>query len=513
MKKKQIALVAIATAAILALSGCSGSSSSDTDVLTVGINTPPISIDPLKAANGIGRWYQDPAYASVLSTDKDGKVIAGLADKWGYVGTDNKSFSFTLREGLVFADGTPVTAQAVVDSYNYFKENGSGPTKAYFAAITAEAAGDLQVNLTSTEPNPIMDLLLTEDNLAFSPISPEGLKDDNARSAETFGVGPYVLDSAETVPNDHYTYVKNPNYYDTSAAKFDKIEVKVILDATQLVQAVKTGQVDVVQVDPTVADTSIPENINKIDRVGAWNGIYITDRNGTVVPAFASQYVRQALSWAVDRASIASSTLGSYGGPGVQPAVPGPAPWGYDPALEKTYGYDVDKAKALLAKGGFPDGFAFDLLYVAPDQSSARLAQAVADQLSKIGVTVTLKPAADFGAWVNDFVSGKYGATIGGGASLPMFLQAQFGFTPTAIMNPYQVSDPEVNAAFAALASAPSDKAGPAAQALTKVLTTKAVTVPVVQQKLIYMINDRLTGVDWIGDSAYLTSIITWSTK
>jgi peptide/nickel transport system substrate-binding protein len=510
--KRRTALVAGMAALALTLGGCAatgdGAAPADS-TLTVGFNTPPASLDPLRAANGQGRWYMDPAYMSVLQVDNDGNVIAGLSEEWGYVGDDNKTFRFTLRDGLEFSDGEALTAQAVVDSFEYFVENGSGPTRAYFLGMTATAVSDLEVEITTETPNPIIDIMLTQDYFAFSPISSAGLADDNARAGQTFGVGPYVLDLDATIPDSVYTYTKNEDYFDEDAAAYETIEVRVIPDAAQLVQALNTGQVEVIQVDANVADT-VSDSATVMSRLAAWSGLVITDREGVNVPALADERVRQALAFALDRPALAEVALGEYGEAGVQAALEGDPTWGFDPELEGFYELDLDKAKDLLAEAGYADGFTFTLLYQSANPTEANLVQAIAAQLQEIGVTMELKAVPDFGAWVNDFVSGQYSATIFGGVGLPQYLNAQFFWTPQAIMNPYQVSDPDLNAAFDTLASASADDAAEAARGVTRVVAEKALTIPVYNQENIFAHASTVDGFTWLGDSGLPNSILSW---
>ncbi|MGX9901456.1 ABC transporter substrate-binding protein [Arthrobacter sp. SA17] len=512
MNKSRSIVAAAFVVVALALGGCTAGNSptpAPDSTLTVGINTPPTSLDPLRAAVGAGRWYQDPAYSSVLDVNDDGEVIAGLADHWGYVGDGNTTFSFTLRPGLTFSDGTPLTAQAVVASYNYFVANGSGPTRASFLEITAEAVDDLRVTLTSSAPNPIMEQLLTGNYLAFSPISPAGLTNDEARAGNTFGSGPYVLDAEKTIPDNVYVYVPSENYYDKSAAKYDKIEIKVIADATQLGQALNSGQVELIQVDPNVAST-LEDRITTLERASSWSGLLITDRDGVNVPAFADERVRQALAWSIDRPALAKVSAGSYGTAAVQVATEGDRSWGYAPELDAAYSKDIDKAKALLTEAGYPDGFSFTVLYQAPSQADSKLAQALASEFAAIGVTMELKPESDFGAWVTDFTSGKYSASVWGGGGTPMFSMAQSFWTPPGIMNPYHVSDEAINESMAALAQATADDMATAAQEVNKVATLNALAIPVYKQTVIYAHTDKVEGVSWLGKSFDLNSIVRW---
>lgn len=494
----------------MTLGGCASGSSDATDsTLTVGFNTPPASLDTLRNANGQGRWYSDPAYMSVLQINDDGDVIAGLAEEWGYVGDDNKTFRFTLREDLVFADGTPVDAQAVVNSFDYFLEHGSGPTRAYFLGMSAEAIGDLEVELTTEAPNPIIDTMLTQDYYAFSPISAAGLADDNARAAGTYGVGPYVLDQDATVPDSSYVYVPNENYFDPEAAHYDKIEIKVIPDAAQMVQALNTGQIDFMQVDANVADT-VDDSMNVESRLAAWSALHIHDREGISQPALGDQRVRQAMAYALDRDALAAVALGEYAEPGSQLALEGDPLLGNDPELNGFYEQDLDKARELLADAGYPDGFSFGHIYQSAVPTDTNVTQAIAGQLAEIGITMELKAEPDFGAWIDDFVSGQYGSTIFGGVALPMYLQSQFFWTPQAIMNPNQVDDPEVVAAFNAIAEASPEDAAAAAQAMNRLVLEQAYTIPVYYQHTIYAYADHMDGFSWIGDSGITNSILSW---
>lgn len=511
MKKRAAGLtLAVVTAAVV-LAGCTAPPVTPVDTtLTVGIGTPPISLDPLRAAVGTSRWFEDPAYTSVLDINDDGEVVAGLADEWGYEGEGNTEFSFTLREGLEFSDGTPVTAQAVVDSYDYFIANGSGPGRPPFLGITAEAVDDLTVHLTSATPNPVIDQMLGGNYYAFTPISPAGLADDEARARETFGVGPYVLDSEATIPDNTYVYVKNDNYYDPDVAQYERIEIKVIADQAQLVQALNTGQVEVIQVDPNVVSTLGDEH-QLLERAALWVGLIIVDRNGALVPAFADERVRQALAMSIDRTAIAQASAGEFGQPAVQFATDGDPSYGYDPELEELFPYDPDAARELLAEAGYPDGFSFTVLYQGPSQADTKLVQALAAAFAEIGVTMELKAEPEFGAWVTDFTSLQYPATIFGGGGTSMFFATQGYFLPNGIFNIFNIDDPEVTALYTELSLAGGDEVGEKARELNRLVTEKALSIPVYTTTSLYAVAPTVEGVAWLGAGPDINSIIRWS--
>ena len=114
MKKVSVAILAGVAALSLALSGCSGGGASANapadKTLTIALPSPPVSLDPSKAATGLYINYVEPTYASLLNRATDGTIVEGLADKWGYVGDGNTDFEFSLRDGVKWADGSPITA-------------------------------------------------------------------------------------------------------------------------------------------------------------------------------------------------------------------------------------------------------------------------------------------------------------------------------------------------------------------------------------------------------------------
>lgn len=517
MKRKLSAVAAAAAALAIALTGCTGggtpaTTTGEAATLTIGMTTPPVSLDPSKAAGGFNLVYVDPAYGALLNADADGKIVAGLAEEWGYVGDDNKEFSLTLRSGLKFADGTPLTAQSVVDSISYFT-TGSGPYNAYYKGLTLTAVDDVTVSVTSETPNPLIDVLMSNQAVGGDIISAAGIADPDALASGTYGAGQYVYDAAKSVANDHYVFTPNENFYDQDAIEYETITIKVIPNVSSATQALKSGQIDIMQGDATVVDTvKSTEGIEVLSVPLAWAGLYLVDRAGEVTPALADVRVRQALNFAIDRAAITTAAYGDYGTATAQAAIPGFD--GYDEANEQTYTYDVDKAKSLLKEAGFEDGFTLPVNYQTFDAGSTKMVQALASQLAEVGVTLELKGDTNFGEWVSDFVSKKYSATAlnatGGNYE---FLNSSFSWLPTGVMNVFQVADPGMQDAYDALASASAEDSGAAAQALQKVVVDQAVTLPVSQIDSIWMYTSSLQGVSVAPGGLNVSSVLLWSTK
>ncbi|MFE3036606.1 ABC transporter substrate-binding protein [Streptomyces canus] len=518
MKRRTVLQASLGVVASLALAACGGgqgnkAGGAGSDTLTIALSSAPNSLDPAQIAVGPFLNYMDPAYATLLTRKADGTLGAGLADKWGYVGRGNTKFELHLRKGVKFADGTPVTAADVVNSFKYFVK-GSGPGGAWFRPLTYSTPDSSTVVISSPTPNPDMGALFTPAFVGGAIIGPEGLKDPKKLASATFGAGPYVYSAEQSVSGDHYVYLPNKNFYDQAAVHFKKITVRVMPNVNSQVQALRSGQIDLMFGTPDVAPTIAGSNsLTALKKPTTWAGLFLLDRQGTIVKGLGDSRVRQALNFAVDRAAITKAVYGDYGVPVSQPAMPGYD--GYSPAAEKTYPYDPAQAKKLLKAAGYGNGLTIPVNYGSFDPSTTKMVQAVQDQLAKVGVTLKLRAATNFGAWINDLLSRQYAATVlspgvGGDAN---FYAQEAGFTKAGIMNVFGVADPDVDAAYARLGKSDPKSSAAAAKELTDVIVRNALALPVSGTDTIVMYNTKLHGVVFPEGGSQLVSNTTWTTR
>jgi len=512
MMKKSAAIAVLVLVSAFLLTGCStgsGETGKGDDTLVVALPSAPISLDPSKAATGLYTNYVDTTYASLLNHDGIGKIEAGLADKWAY-NSDNTELSVTLRSGLKWADGAPLTAADVVASIQYFAK-GSGGTAPSLAKLTFSARGDSTVLIDSPTPNPILADLFTPEYLAGAVISPAGLKDPAKLAEATFGAGPYVYDAKQSVSGDHYVYTPNKNYYAQNAIHYKSITIKVIANTNSAVQALKSGQIDFMQgnadVAPTIKNNS---NLKVLTEPSIWAGLYLLDRTGTVVPALADERVRQALNYAVDRVAITKAVYGAFGTPTDQAQVPG----GDGYRTKETYSYNPAKAKKLLADAGYAQGFTIPVNYGSFDPDNTKLVQAVQAQLAAIGVKLELTAATNFGGWVNDLVSKKFAATVlSPGAGGDQFLQAQSTFLPGGIMNIFGASDSAVAAEAQVIAAASPQDHDAAARKMDQIVTEHALTLPISAVNTTLLYNSKVQGLVWRKGINVPTYVTAWTSK
>jgi peptide/nickel transport system substrate-binding protein len=514
---KKVLMSAMAAVTALALAGCGSSGSSESSgksdsTLTIALSSPPVSLDPARASTGLFLNYYVPAYSSLLDRNSSGEIVGALADKWGYVGSGNTEFSLTLRKGVKFADGTPITAQDVIASIQYFAK-GAGPSANYYKDWQLSAADSSTVTIKTPNANPVIPDLLTPEFLGGEVISPAGLKDPAQLAAQTFGAGPYVFDKARSVSNDHYVYTPNKNYYDQAAIHYKSITIRVMANTNSQLQALKSNQIDLM---PGTADVASSvkgsSTLGQKTAPAIWAGLFLLDRDGTIVPALKDVRVRQALNYAVDRAAITKAVYGEYAEPTAQPAVDGFD--GYSKASADAYSYDPEKAKQLLADAGYGSGITIPVNYGSFDPDSTKLVQAVQDQLGKVGVKLKLTGAPNFGGWVNNLVSKKYAATVlspGSGGS--EFFLAGSSFMPGGIMNIFGVSDPDMTAAFTALSTSTDADRAAAAHRVNDVAVQKAFTLPIAAVDTIVLYNKKLDGVSFVPGSSVPPLVTQWTSK
>jgi peptide/nickel transport system substrate-binding protein len=292
---------------------CTSSPSTTTDgvsdTLTFAVSGAP-TLDPYKAnVDPNSAPNINLAYSGLIRLNADGSYTGDLAESFGYTDNENKNFQVKLRAGVKFADGTPVDAAAVVASLNYFLKEGLNAASFGGSIDTITAVDSSTVLITNKTSNPVMPMLLSQALLAGSIISPAGLADTSKLAQQTFGAGPYVLDPTNTVPNDHYTYTANPNYWNKDLQHWKKIVVKVIADSNATVQAIQANQVDSAMVLGESGDAVVAAGLRHKEDNAVLIGMILADRDGAVAPELKDIRVRQALNYAIDRAAVTKAVL------------------------------------------------------------------------------------------------------------------------------------------------------------------------------------------------------------
>jgi peptide/nickel transport system substrate-binding protein len=365
-------------------------------VLTVGNPFSPLSLDPSLSGNGRAGTHLMPAYEPLVRERADGSLEPALAASWK-VAPDNKEVTFTLRKDAKFSDGLPVNAAAVKKSVEYWR-NKKGPFTANFLTVTSiDVLDEFRVSVKMSQPQPSIVGLFSAYWLAGDIISPKAIDTPEILGAQTFGAGPYKLDPSATITRKSYTYVKNEHYYDKKRQHWDKVVMTVFEDQNSAVQSLKAGQTKVLVSDPLTGNAnaeSLPKEFRLISDPVQWTGLILLDRDGIINPVMKDVRVRQAINMALNRPLIGRALFGKFIDPSVQ--MQGKGFMGYDAANEDKYPYSLEKAKALLAQAGHPNGVNVTIAYVN-NSLSVTLSQAIAAQLKRAGINVKTHEYQNFG--------------------------------------------------------------------------------------------------------------------
>ncbi len=355
--------------------------------LMIALTTQPNALDGANAAERNAGNVSNQIFDPLVWINDDLEFEPALAESWT-VSDDGRSYTFKLREDVVFHNGEPFNADAVVFSWEVQKL----PENAYFnyyeRAAEVNKIDEYTVELVAHEPNALF-LGLTGAIWFFVPpkyYSEVGL---TGFGQEPIGTGPFML--TEWVRGDRIVLDRNPNYWRKGYPKLDRIIFRPITESSTRAAAIQTGEVDIVS-------RLSPDEAASLEGVDGVNVIeyptnrvyYIAFNNLTsgVGQPTEDPTVRQALNHAVDVEGIIGALFNGNGvrATGLMTA----ADFGYNDALA-SYSYDPDRARELLAEAGYPEGF--DIGFACPSAAYTNFEQvceAVAAQLGEVGVNASL---------------------------------------------------------------------------------------------------------------------------
>ena len=436
--KKRFIVAALAIAGAMALSGCGGSKSGgegtksgDTTqtaagkkILTIQLGPDVESIDPALNSAVDGANYILFAFDNLLKMDEDGKVVPGLAEKYE-VSDDQLTWTFHLRDGLKWSDGSALTAEDFVYSWQRlvdpnvaapYAQTVLGMVEGYDDAIgRPDADGNTTVDPDPTKlkveapdektlivhmakPTPYFDKLAAF--VSLSPVkkdvveaNPDGWSIDPKTYIST---GPFKLTGWE--PGSYLMFEKNENYWDADSIKLDGIKCLLMQDQNATFSAYESGDALMIKDVPTQEITTLKERSDfHIDPI---LGTYYLDLN-TTLDEFKDPKVREALSLALDRKYISETiTAGTYT-PASGFVSEGVTDWNgtawQDNITDKSAYINIDdhagnlaKAKELLKEAGYENGVGLpEMVYSTNDASyHKKIAEYLQQAWGELGLKV-----------------------------------------------------------------------------------------------------------------------------
>ncbi|HVT51060.1 MAG TPA: ABC transporter substrate-binding protein [Dongiaceae bacterium] len=373
-------------------------------VLKIARDQDNTTFDPIKTIQNSDIWVMDNMNANLVRVTKDGVGLEpDLAEKWT-LAPDNVTYTFTLRDGLKFSDGSPIKASDVKFSLERLRDTKDSVMGSMYKIITKiDVPDDKTVVITTDKPS--APLLSTLAMFAASIVPESVVKaEGDDFGTKPIGAGAFVL--KDWAHGDKVELVKNPNYWEASRVKLDGVQWLYVPDDTTRMLKLKAGEVDAAIFVPfnMVGDLQKDPNIDvHLDPSSREDFMIMNEAKKPL----DNVKVRQAICQAIDREAIVKAVL--FGnGKVANSFIPGGALY-YNPD-NPTCKYDPDAAKKLLADAG-ASNLSFKLLIDAGNSVNDQNAVLIKNDLAKVGINIDIVKEEAGQEW-DSTVAGDYDLSI-----------------------------------------------------------------------------------------------------
>jgi len=380
-------------------------------VLRVGMQTDPVGLDPHITNATSTRNMLENVYDTLVMFDSSLQIVPGLAESWT-ASDDGLTWTFTLREGVTFHDGTPLTASDVVFSIQRIGDPAIASPRGDDFAVVEEisAPDDRTVVMNLSEPfSPLLSKLAHSLNVVVSQAAVERYGD---LQENVIGTGPFRF--AEYLPQTRMILERNDSFWGTDDAGnalpyLDGIEFVFYPDPTARTTAIATGNVDFIEYVPA-ADVDVLRADQDVAIVGGLSANFRSIYFNVQRAPFDDVNVRRAMSYAIDEQAVVDLALFGTGGvPATGTTIPSSNYYGVS---DSPYvGRDVEAATAALAASGYPDGFEYDLYVTSTYDFLRTPAEVIQSNLADIGITTNIV-SEDWSIYLPKALEGDFQATI-----------------------------------------------------------------------------------------------------
>lgn len=436
--RKTIWLGTIAVLLLGLIAGCSGAKNSGTNQnaqenTNQGANTGkaaeggtfvygrPASVTSLDLHNQItanNAFAIDKVFEPLVAFDSKGEIVDWLA-KSHSISDDGLTYTFELRDGLKFSNGADVTAEdAVFSLQRHLKVGGPLAIAAKVDTVKAQDSHKLVITLKESY-TPFISELSNFSN-GIIPNNFGGVTEEEFFK-KPVGTGPFVVEQWDTAGD--LTFTKNPYYWQEGKPHIDKLVYKLIEDDSQAINQLKAGEIDGIE---SLALQNAEEIKNGADTGIVTNGSWVTEQLffNTLDKHFSDVHVRRALALAIDREGLTKALTFGYA-EAANSLLPTAIPYHSNDKI-KALNFDVNAAKAELAKSAFPDGFTTKLLVASGNSARAQEAQIIQAAGKEIGINIEIESI-----------------------ELATFRERFFAYDFSAMLNSGQADSPDANSIIA----------------------------------------------------------------
>ncbi|WP_400164325.1 ABC transporter substrate-binding protein [Brevibacillus sp. TJ4] len=362
--------------------------------LIVAADQEPVGLDPHKVPAASSARIYGLVYDSLTKLDENLDLVPHLAEKWE-TSEDGKTITVTLAQGVKFHDGKDLTAEDVKFTFERILDPEVGSiSKSYFSSLESIEVKD-PTTVVFHLKNPDAAFMANTSS-ASTAIVPVGAGD---LTTEPAGSGPYMLEKYES--GQYVLLKKNPNYFKPELGQFETIKFQIMKDEAERLAAIRAGKIDITMVSADSA--TLLQNSQGVEVKNYQSLEYSYLGINVAKKPFDDPRVRQAISYAVDRNQIVQ-TVWKGEAALTGPIAPAAKSWALDPSNYDSYTPNIEKAKALLAEAGYPDGFEtqIDTASTYPDMIES--AQVIQQQLLAIGINAKINQL-EWGNYVDTWSS------------------------------------------------------------------------------------------------------------
>ena len=406
MKKSMTRVLAILLSVLLlavALCGCTGDQKGNSDSsITIGIlQDIEETLDPHNMVAAGTKEIFFNVFEGLVKPDSDGNIVPAVASDYT-VSEDGLTYTFTIREGVKFHDGTLVTAEDVEYSMKKCADiEGGNPMIPALSNISGVAiVDDKNVSITLKEAD--------NDFLANIATVPAAIipKHNNDPAGNAIGTGPYKYVSRS--PLENVIFERNDDYWGEKA-EIAHVTFKICANADTIPMELEGGSIDMIAHLTNAQKIQI--DTEKFDVLsGTMNLVQALYLNHNVAP-FDNEDVRKAMCYAIDKGGILGIVSDGEGVAIGSSMYPNFRKY-YDDSLADAYPHDTAKAKELLKKAGYENGFSFDITVPSNYTQHVDTATVVKEQLAEVGITANIK-LVDWDTWLSDtYIGRNYEATV-----------------------------------------------------------------------------------------------------
>lgn len=398
--------------------------------MTFVLSDEPDGIDPTVTNNSFAMYVLCNCFEGLVTYDPSGSIVPGCAESWD-ISEDGTVYTFHLRDGLKWSDGTPLTANDFVYSiqrvltpsttaqyYSMMADYIKGAKEFYEGTATAEELGakaldDQTLEITLIQPTSFFIDVVSM--WCYFPVQEATISANGDRwtaSADTYiSNGPFKMEQINL--GEGYVLVKNENYWDADNVTLEKLTFRFILDSATALTAYESGDVDGIRSIPSADYARLVASNAGVNVVPNYGTVYY-NINCSKAP-YDDPLVRKALNLAIDRKTIIENVVQIDAEPAYSFLAPGYGVDGKDITADRgTFGLsetaDVEAAQAALAEAGYPNGEGFPTLQLSyySNDTVKKVVEAMAEMFkTNLNINVEIS-SNDWAIYYESIQTGDY---------------------------------------------------------------------------------------------------------